>query len=95
MVKRGKPYRELRSTNLFALYSIDEVKRWRELEHSAGRPSGLEDFYRSHNLCWECKATGVTVSPVDWDGDTGMYEQCEVCGGTGRRAGGPSAGDEK
>jgi DnaJ-class molecular chaperone len=84
MTHRGKPYSELTRTNLFAFYSIQEIKSWREHEHDLGRPSGLEDFYQAHSLCWECKATGVTISPVDSDGDIRMYEQCELCGGTGK-----------
>ena len=87
MNHQGKPYAELRSTSLSSFYSIAEIKRWREQERAVGRPSGLEDFYRAHGLCWQCKATGVTVSPVDWDGEIGLFEQCSVCGGTGKVGG--------
>jgi len=84
MNRRGKPYGELASTNLYAFYGIPEIKNWREEQHAAGRRSDLEDFYHAHGLCWVCKATGVSVSPVDWDGETGLFEQCPVCGGTGK-----------
>lgn len=64
-----------------------EVKHWREQEHTAGRPSGLEDFYHAHGLCWVCRATGISASPVDWDGEKRFYESCPVCGGTGKVSG--------
>lgn len=86
MNKRGKPYFELKRTDTgpIPFHSIEEVKHWREQEHNAGRPSGLDDFFRKHGLCLACKATGISVSPVGYDGDIPLFEQCEVCGGTGR-----------
>jgi hypothetical protein len=84
MNRRGKPYSELASTNLFAFYSVSDIKAWREQEFNAGRLSGQQDFYLAHGLCWSCKATGVAISPVDWDGDIPLFEQCNFCGGTAR-----------
>lgn len=84
MSHRGKPYNELPNTDIFAFYSIEAIKHWREQEHAAGRPSGLEDFYHAHDLCWACRATGVSVNPIDWDGEKRFFESCPVCGGTGK-----------
>ncbi|HEX4921662.1 MAG TPA: multiheme c-type cytochrome [Candidatus Bathyarchaeia archaeon] len=85
MTKQGKPYGELPHTSLAELgYSLQAIKEWREREHQAGRPSGLEDFYRAHGLCYSCRATGVAVSPVDRDGDVPLFVSCEVCHGTGK-----------
>lgn len=83
-IRRGKPYSELRGTNVYAFYGVEEIRNWREREHSQGRASELEDFYRAHGLCWTCQATGVTVTPVDWDGDTPLFVGCPVCRGTGK-----------
>jgi hypothetical protein len=94
---RGRPWHEVASDKPFAnepfglagtVYTIQEIKSWREREHSAGRPSELEDFYRAQNLsytfCEACQSRGINVHPVDWDGDTPLFEQCEICGGTGK-----------
>lgn len=61
-----------------------EIKSWREKQQNAGRPSGLEDFFRAHGLCFSCKATGTDLTPVGWEGETPLYEPCQVCCGTGR-----------
>jgi len=66
------------------LFSITEIKSWRHQEQNAGRPSGIEDFYRAHSLCSACKTRGIAVSPVGWDGDIPLFEQCNVCSGTGK-----------
>lgn len=85
MKARGRPIYELHRTSMEALgYTIAAIKEWREQEHNAGRPSGLEDFYRAHGICFTCRASGITVSPVGWDGDTPLHEQCPICGGTGK-----------
>jgi len=61
-----------------------EIKRWREQEHEAGSPSDLEDFFRVHGLCFTCKATGTRLDPVGWDEKVPLFEECPVCGGTGK-----------
>ena len=63
---------------------IFEIKQWREQEHNAGRPSGLEDWFRAHELCFACKSSGTDPSPTGWDGDFPLFSDCETCGGTGR-----------
>lgn len=92
MKRRGQPWRELASKLPFAgmpfgrcgtLFSVQEVKDWREQEQNAGRPSGLEDFYRLHGLCWPCRSRGYTPAPVDMDGNLPLFEECEACGSTG------------
>jgi hypothetical protein len=84
MNRRVGPWSKLTDTRYQAFQdSAPEIKRWRTEEHKAGRPSGLEDFFRAHGLCFACKTTGTRLSPVGWDGETPLYEQCPVCGGTG------------
>ncbi len=43
-------------------YSIEAVKDWREHEHAAGRPCGLDDFFRTHDFCLACRGTGERSS---------------------------------
>jgi len=47
-------------------YDISYIKQWRTLEHEAGRPSGLEDFFKAHGLCLGCRGAGRTVTGVWW-----------------------------
>jgi len=63
---------------------ILEIRRWREQEQNAGRPSGLEDWFRIHGLCFACKSGGTDPNPTGWDGDTPLFSDCAVCGGTGK-----------
>lgn len=90
MTSIGRPWQELAQGRPFANapvaggFTIQEVKSWREGELAAGRPSGLEDFYRAHDLCFACRSKGIRLSPIDWDGDVPLYEECEACGGTGK-----------
>ena len=85
VIRRGKRWWDLPQTNLLsAPDSFVTIRAWRECEQSAGRPSGLLDYYRAHGFCVACKASGIRLSPVDWDGDVPLYEQCEICGGTGK-----------
>ena len=84
MNRRLRPWSELDQTRFQAYQDrLPEIKRWRAEEHKAGRPSGLEDFFRAHGLCFACKTTGTKLPPVAQDGETPLYEQCPVCGGTG------------
>jgi hypothetical protein len=93
MERHGKTWREIASTKPFAivpfglagtLFGGQQIKRWREEEHNAGRPSGLGDFYRAHHLCFACKSTGLNPHAVDRDGEILLFEECESCSGTGR-----------
>ena len=63
---------------------LPAVKQWRQEEQDAGRPSGLHDFFRTHGLCFECKTTGLDLSPIGGDAETPLYRQCDHCGGTGK-----------
>jgi hypothetical protein len=47
-------------------YSIEAVKAWRTRESEAGRPSGLDDFYRAHGLCVECRGNGNKLLGCRW-----------------------------
>ncbi len=81
----ASPWSELAQTRFQAYQArLPEIKKWREQEHAAGRPSGLEDFFCAHRLCFACKTTGTRLDPVDWDGETPLFEQCPVCSGTGK-----------
>jgi hypothetical protein len=72
--------------------SLDEVKAWRANEEAAGRSSSYEEFCRVHGLCVTCLGDGVTRNDngfgfkvVGIDGDVRLFEQCPVCGGTGKQ----------
>jgi len=52
-------------------FSIQAVKEWRAQEFDAGRPSGLEDFYRAHGLCLDCRANGSRLLGCQWIDDKG------------------------
>ncbi len=94
MKRRGRTWRELANKLPFAgmpfglcgtLFSVQEIKDWREQEQNAGRPSGLEDFYCLHGLCWPCRSRGYNPAAVDMDGNLPLFEECDECGGTGSR----------
>ncbi len=53
-------------------FSIGAVKQWREREHESGRPSGLDDFYRAHQICVECGGHGSFVTGVRWRDTDGI-----------------------
>jgi hypothetical protein len=97
MERLGKPWQELAKTKPFAnepfglagtLFPFQEVKRWREQEHEAGRPSALDDFFRAQHLgysfCDACQSRAINVHPIDWDGDAPLFEEYKVCHGIGR-----------
>ena len=72
---------------------IREGKEWRTREAEAGRPSSFADLCRVRGLCSACAATGIAMDEdgvgfkvVGMDGDTRLFADCDVCGGTGRAA---------
>ena len=88
MKRVGKPWSEHAAARRCELHSrSDEIKRWRENEHAAGRPSSLEDYFRAHGLCFVCEATGMDPRPVGWDGDVALFLECKRCAGTGKFTG--------
>lgn len=60
-------------------YTIQAIRDWREKEYKAGRPSGLADFYRAHDIdiCVECSGTCTCVIGVRWR-DENAVERSEV-----------------
>ena len=91
MEKRGIPWPEVRSKLIPKSLSLQGIKEWRMREAAAGRPSSYEDFCRAHDLCVTCLGEGVTHNDngvgfkvIGMEGDTQLFEQCPVCGGTGR-----------
>jgi len=58
-------------------YGFDNVKWWREQEKEAGRASGLEDYYRAHQICVPCRGLGKLVIGVRWRDENGV-ERSEV-----------------
>ena len=91
--KGSIPYRGLEYFGL----SINHIKQWREREYDQGRPSGLEDFYAVHGLCFDCGSTGVreigyshpSESETEAANELGreqlpVYGVCATCGGTGK-----------
>lgn len=97
MESRGKPWQQIAKSKPFAnepfglvgtVFNILKIREWREQEHKAGRLSSSEDFYRTKHLgfqfCEACRSRGINVHPIDWDGETPLFEECQVCGGTGK-----------
>jgi len=79
---RGKRWNDITHTSLGEKgFTILGIKEWRERESSAGRPAGLDDFFRQHGLCLDCQATGVVI--VAWEGDIPRWDTCATCGGSG------------
>jgi hypothetical protein len=92
MNRRGQTWRELARRLPYAglpfglcgtRFSVQEVTDWREQEQIADRPSGLEDFYRSHGLCWRCRSRGYDPAAVGMNGNLPLFEECDACRGTG------------
>lgn len=55
--------------------TISQIKEWRQTAHNAGKPNGIEDFYRSLNMCRRCRGKGhMTGYPPN---------SCTVCSGSG------------
>jgi len=80
----AKRWYDLHPTKLETFgYSIHEIKAWRAQEHAAQRPSGLEDFYRAHGICWACKASSIDPHPVAFADETPLFLHCRFCQGTG------------
>jgi hypothetical protein len=55
IISSGKKWRDIfdQTTNLGKQgFSLNAIKDWRTKEYDAGRPSGLQDFYRAHRICW-------------------------------------------
>jgi hypothetical protein len=89
---QGVPFTgEYLSRYLAAQKRWKEGREWRTKEAEAGRPSTYEDYCRAHGMCSACEASGISrndngigFKAVGWDGNRLLYEQCTVCGGTGR-----------
>ena len=91
MQKRGLPWQEAVSKVAPKPMSLAEIKAWRTKEAAAGRPSSYAEFCRVYGLCITCLGEGLTHNEngvgfkvVEMDGDIQLFEQCPVCGGTGR-----------
>lgn len=92
MQRRGSPWHEAVSKVAPKPMSLGEIKAWRTREAEAGRPSSYEAFCRVHGLCVTCLGEGlvhnddgVGFKVVGMDGDTQLFEQCPMCGGTGKQ----------
>jgi hypothetical protein len=88
--RRGLPWHEVTSKRVKKPISLNEMKEWRTREAEAGRPSSFADLCRAFGLCVTCLGEGVTrndnglgAKVVGMDGDTRLFEQCPVCGGSG------------
>lgn len=103
MKRRGRPWNELDTARYQeSVRRGSEIKEWRTREAIAGRPSGFDDYCCANGLCSACQTTGIVCKSTGafeiagWDGETQLFEECEVCGGTGRRvAGGPVTSPEE
>ena len=90
MEKRGLPFLEAIAKAVKKPISVDEMKVWRKREFDAGRPSSFADLCRAFGFCVTCNGEGVTRNDsgvgfkvVGRDGNTPLFEECPVCGGTG------------
>ena len=70
--------------------SLEQMRESRTREAEAGRPSSFADLCRAFGFCVTCLGAGVTQNEngrgfevVALDGDTRLFEQCPICGGTG------------
>ena len=89
---RGVPFTgEYLSRYLAGKKRWKEAKEWRAKETHAGRSSTWEDFCRAHGLCHACAASGVSINETGAgfrtagsSGSLPLYEECDVCGGTGK-----------
>src|SRR5712692_6236743 len=82
METRGRRFDEIPHTSLHEHgFSINAIKTWRKQKFDAGRPSRLEDFYRVHGLCFDCRCTGARM--VGWDEEVPLWITCSTCQGTG------------
>ena len=60
------------------------IKRWRNVRHDAGLPSGYEDFYIVNGYCLTCRGAGeVEARPCRGLGRR-EAETCSFCRGSGR-----------
>jgi hypothetical protein len=69
---------------------LPKIKAWRATEFEAGRPSSLEDYFRANGFCIHCHGVGIALNEkrighkvLGWQGETPLFEKCEVCDGTG------------
>jgi hypothetical protein len=94
MKRQGQTWRELARRLPYAglpfglcgtQFGVEEITDWREREQTAGRPSGLEDFYAQHGLCWPCRSRGYNPAAVDMNGSSPLFEECQACAGTGAK----------
>ena len=53
-------------------FTFPQVREWREREYKAGRPSGLDDFYRARGICVVCGGHGKLVLGVCWRDEDGV-----------------------
>ena len=53
-------------------YTLEAVKVWRARENEAGRPSGLDDFFRVHHLCVDYGGNGKFAIGVRWRDKDGI-----------------------
>ena len=74
---------------------IRKGREWRTREAEAGRPSGYEDLCRETGGCSACASTGIAMNEngvgfqvVGMKGDVQLFADCDVCGGSGKAAGG-------
>jgi hypothetical protein len=65
-------------------FTIPVIKEWREEAAAKGQPSGLQDFYRTHGICWDCQCTGLRITGFDEKTEEHLWSICATCGGTGR-----------
>lgn len=85
MKRQGKPWSERAVARSREIHSkLEEFNSWREQEEWAGRPAGLEDYFRVHGFCFVCQGTGMDPRPIGWDGDVALFSECKLCGGTGK-----------
>ena len=92
-LKRSVPFtgEYLRRYEINVRARLALIEEWRAAEQDAGRPSGLTDYCRAHELCPDCHGVGIArndngigFKSAGWSGSTQVYEECIACWGSGR-----------
>jgi hypothetical protein len=87
VIGTGKEWRDIfeQTTSLPKQgFSINAIKAWRAKECDAGRPSSLEDFYKAHSICRDCRYVGVQITGYNEEDKEQLFSPCVTCCGTGR-----------
>jgi len=63
------------------ILTLDDIRAWRATESEYGRPAGLADFWKAHNICPTCKGNQRVI--VGYYGNRPVIDTCPACNGSG------------